>query len=198
MNRPHADLPEFAAEALGPGDPEAERATAEALALVSLALEPLATSSEARARLLAEAGARSWGGFHQAMARLFDLSGAAVRELVRRARDASQWQPGPIAGVDLFHLEGGPRLVLADCGLVRLAPGTAFPHHRHVGTEVSLILEGSLIESTGRVFHPGDLHELGKDSEHSFRISDDGPCVFAVVLSAGIEIPGVGLVTGRR
>jgi quercetin dioxygenase-like cupin family protein len=201
MSERASDLPELVREALVQ-EPELDRASeaelADALALLALSLDPAAPSAGARARLLAEIDRGPWPELQPAMGRLFDLGAEAVRALGQRARDVAEWVAGPVPGSSLLHLTGGPRVALADSGLVRVEPGVEFPWHKHIGTEISLILQGMLIESTGRVFRPGDVHELGAGSEHGFRIPPgEQACVFGVVLSAGIEIPGIGTITGK-
>jgi anti-sigma factor ChrR (cupin superfamily) len=92
----------------------------------------------------------------------------------------ADWENTSIAGVvtrRLFSDAANDRVTM----LVRMAPGTAYPAHRHGGPEDCYVLEGDL-----RV---GDLHmrkgdfqraELG--SEHVIQ-STDGGCLLLLVSS---------------
>jgi anti-sigma factor ChrR (cupin superfamily) len=53
------------------------------------------------------------------------------------------------------HLTAGPRSP-ADAGFVRVAAGTVFPLHRHVGDETVLVLQGSYSDSDGAVVRAGE------------------------------------------
>jgi putative transcriptional regulator len=76
----------------------------------------------------------------------------------------------------------------ADCGLVHLEAGTAFPRHRHLGVEWNLVLSGGAEESDGSSWQPGDLVVREADSVHAFRALAGEPLLFAVVLERGIEL----------
>ncbi|MFQ5899142.1 MAG: cupin domain-containing protein [Candidatus Methylomirabilia bacterium] len=73
------------------------------------------------------------------------------------------WEPTGSPGVDT-------KLLYADASggqtmLVRMAPGSATPHHNHVGVEQSLVLEGALVDEDGTCTtgnfvwrRPGSVH----------------------------------------
>jgi anti-sigma factor ChrR (cupin superfamily) len=86
-------------------------------------------------------------------------------------------------------LSGGPALAGARAQLLRFAAGARFPSHRHTGTEIVFVLEGSYVDSNERTFGPGDQQILEAGTEHTLRISPDGPCIAAVV-SGGVEFTG--------
>jgi quercetin dioxygenase-like cupin family protein len=73
-----------------------------------------------------------------------DLS---VPVIVHAAKQA--WVPSPAAGVDrrmLFRVGGE---VARATSIVRYAPGSAFPRHRHHGGEEILVLEGTFQDEHG-------------------------------------------------
>lgn len=134
-----------------------------------------------------------------ALGELFDLGDLQLAELFESAVEPGPWVSGPLPGLELLHLSGGPRVAHADNGLVRLAPSTRFPRHRHLGSERVLVLEGGYVdEPSGKLYGPGDLHEMLADSTHAYTTVPDRPTLFAVSLVSGIDIDGVGNVSGQR
>ena len=62
--------------------------------------------------------------------------------------------------------------------LLRYAPGAKVPTHRHVGTELILVLEGELVNDAGT--HPaGTLEICPPGSQHT--LSSETGCVFLVI-----------------
>ena len=153
-------------------------------------IEPVQPSAALRERVLASVDpATRFEGFVLRVARLFDLAEDGARRVLASAgaADTEGWVASEIDGVRLYHFEGGPTVAAADCGLVHLAPGTAFPRHRHLGDEWNLVLSGSAEEDSGEVWLPGDLAIREAGSVHGFRALGDEPFVFAVILNGGIE-----------
>jgi putative transcriptional regulator len=105
---------------------------------------------------------------------------------MRRALDLSNWVPGPMPGIDLFHFEDA---VGADVGLVRFTPGLTFPMHEHGGEETMIVLEGGYTDLvTGVHYGPGDVQRSGPSTRHALRADADAPLCFAIVLTADIRI----------
>ena len=153
--------------------------------------EELEPSAELRERVLASVEpATRLDGFLTRFAALFDLGETRAREVlaVAVASETQAWETTPMPGLRLFHFKGGPRVASADCGLLHLAAGTVFPHHRHLGLEWNFILAGSAEESDGSLWRPGDLVIRETDSVHGFRALEGEPLLFPVVLEAGLEI----------
>ena len=153
--------------------------------------ESMQPSVELRERILAAIGSEGrLDGFVERTGAFFDLSAERARQLLEAAQappEGDGWSEIPVPGVRLYHFDGGPRVAEADCGLVHLAPGVAFPRHRHIGDERSLVLSGSAEESGGARWEPGDLVHRPAGSVHWFRAVGSEPYVFAVVLHGGIE-----------
>ncbi len=185
-------LPEIVAEVLDSPTPEEQRVLAELFAVLASAAGRAEPRPRVRERLL-EAVSRSperWAPFGGRLSKLFDLSLEKVTEVLASLDDPSAWESGPIPGVSLLHFEGGPGVASADNGFVKLAPGTHFPEHRHVGTERILLVQGAYVATDGRTYRAGDEHPMEAGTTHSYVVTDDGPCIFAVTLSAGIEVGG--------
>lgn len=133
------------------------------------------------------------------LSQLFDLGDLELAALFERAGQDSAWTATPIPGVSLLHLQGGPLVAHADNGLVSVAPGVRFPTHRHLGSERVLVLEGGYAdEHSGRVYAPGDWHEMAEGTVHAYTALTERRLLFAVSLVNGVEVDGVGTLRGAR
>jgi quercetin dioxygenase-like cupin family protein len=122
----------------------------------------------ARARLLdAVAGIGRFAPHLDAIARLAYLAGEALFALLRRIDEPDGWIDGP-PGIRYFHFSPGPAGATPEAGIVRLRPGAVFPRHRHLGDEVSLVLEGSLVDDDGQRHGPGAVLPSAAGSEHAY------------------------------
>jgi anti-sigma factor ChrR (cupin superfamily) len=74
----------------------------------------------------------------------------------------------------------------ADVGLVRFPPGLQFPPHGHGEREEYVVIEGEVLDSSGRVEAVGDVLQNGGEVVHSFVVGPEG-CVFAITLRGGLE-----------
>ncbi len=140
-------------------------------------LPPVPPSPALKTRLLASARAET--GLAGAVARLFEVGLDRARAYLARIDDPAAWSafaPGSV----LMHLEGGPATATADVGFVRVDDGAAFPTHRHVGEERTVILRGVLVESDGRRLGPGDEATHPPGSDHAFHA--EGELIYAVVV----------------
>ncbi|MDX2087418.1 MAG: cupin domain-containing protein [Kofleriaceae bacterium] len=150
---------------------------------------PLAPPPDVHARLLASIGGGRFEKLSSRVASLFDVTVERARELLGLIERPASWEQ-PLPGLGLVHFDGGPAYAAADCGFVRLAPGTAFPHHAHQGEEVSLILAGTLRDHTGRTYGPGDELAQPAGSEHDVVCEGDEACIYAARAMHGISIAG--------
>ena len=185
-------LERFLAEALDEGAP---LESAEALGLAADALAPLPAL---RLRLEASLdGTHRFDDLEETVADLADLPIDAARRLLLSVDSpASSWDPGPAAGIELLHFEGGPRVRDAVTGFVRHAPGTTFPEHDHVGGERVLVLQGAFEDSDGVVYRSGDVAERGPVSPHSYRAVGPLPLVTMAVVQGGVILGGVTIPPG--
>jgi putative transcriptional regulator len=99
---------------------------------------------------------------------------APLARLVGNDLDATRWRwlsPGlrqrrvPVAGVGQMHLLKG-------------APGVALPTHGHDGAELTMVLRGVLMDTTGR-YRPGDVCDLDDGVVHKPAAGPDG-CICIV------------------
>jgi quercetin dioxygenase-like cupin family protein len=130
------------------------------------------------------------------LSELFDLDDTALAALCERAAAPTAWSASPIVGMRLMHLQGGPRVAGADNGLVRLAAGTRFPRHRHLGLERVLVMEGGYRdEQDGRLYLPGDWHEMQPGTSHAYTALPDHQLLIAVSVQGGVDIDGFGTLS---
>ena len=194
MSKPrYPELPEFANEAALTGG---EATVAQALTELTATSSPppqllkerlLATIARPRLRFAPLFGALS---------ELFDLGDSALADLFERAADARAWTVSQVPATELLHLQGGPRVAAADNGLVRIQAGARFPLHRHLGPERVLVLEGRYRdEQSGRVYQPGDWHEMAAGTSHAYVVLPERPLLTAVSVVSGVDVEGFGTLT---
>jgi anti-sigma factor ChrR (cupin superfamily) len=164
----------------------------EAIAAVGEAPAQVVPAAEVRARLLASidgapAGSR-FERFVAQVAELFTVPVDAARAVLAKIDDAAAWRT-LMPGIDCIRVSGSNNPMQAQCAFVRVAPGTTFPWHRHLGEERSLVLHGGAHMSDGRDLQPGDVLVVDETVEHDFVVEGDDACIFAV-RSSGM-IPGV-------
>jgi anti-sigma factor ChrR (cupin superfamily) len=70
--------------------------------------------------------------------------------------------------------------------LVRMAPGSSYPCHRHGGAEECFVLEGDL-RVAGHVLHAGDYQRAEEDSDHGEQSTENG-CLLLIVSSQHDEL----------
>jgi len=162
-----------------------------ALAVAAAPATPAAPPPALRARLLASArGPARFAPFIDRLARLIDLAAEQARALLASIDRPDAWLPSPAPNVRLIHLPGGPAVAGLDIGFVRVAAGTDFPPHRHLGDERVLVLQGSYRDSGGATVRAGDQVHMPAGSEHHFSADPERDLIYAVVFG-GIEIGGV-------
>lgn len=177
----------------------AESETADLLSSLAVALPPATLPPGLRDRLLASArGPARFAPFIDRLARLVDLASDRAEALLASLSDPATWQPSPGPNVHLVHFDGGPACAGADVGFVRVAAGTTFPDHRHLGEEIALILQGSYVDETGAVLRAGDTVRMVKDTRHQLTAEPAEDLIYAVVVFVGIEIAGLPPETYRR
>jgi anti-sigma factor ChrR (cupin superfamily) len=178
----------FAADAAA--DPALAREAAEvrrALDLIAAATAAATPSPAVRARLLRRIAAtppsgatppaqpwKSWG--------LTSLVGGTA--YMPGAEGA--FQPTAYPGVEvkpLFADRAASRATM----LVRMAPGSAYPAHRHGGFEECFVLEGSLRIGDELLMTKGDYQAAREGSDHPVQRTDEG-CLLLISSSLDDEL----------
>ena len=63
--------------------------------------------------------------------------------------------------------------------LLKVRPGRAVPEHGHAGSELTLVLRGTLRDATG-VYHRGDVADLDEEIAHQPHAGEDADCICLV------------------
>jgi putative transcriptional regulator len=71
--------------------------------------------------------------------------------------------------------------------MLKAAPGTRLPRHRHTGTEWTCVFEGAFRHDLGR-YGPGDFDEADESVEHNPVVEDGVACICLVALQGNIQL----------
>lgn len=145
-------------------------------------LEPTAMRSDALARAMAAIGGRPEPATHQAREQSASEMPPPLSEYPlgpwRWIGHGVQWRPVPVAD------DAGTRVFM-----LKAAPGTRLPHHRHTGAEWTCVFEGAFRHDGGR-FGAGDFDEADESVEHRPTVEEGVPCICLVALQGSIEFQG--------
>ncbi|MEO6777152.1 MAG: cupin domain-containing protein [Kofleriaceae bacterium] len=148
---------------------------------------PIAPPAELERRLMASVGGGRFERFTARISQLFDLSVERTRELLGLTERAASWgEEAP--RVFLIHFDAGPAVAMADCGIVRIAPGGVFPPHMHRGEESTIVISGALRDHDGKVYRAGDELVYAPGSSHLLTVEGDEDVIFVARAFAGIEL----------
>lgn len=175
---PSIELPPLFAEAC-------DEESAQSLAAFIEMMEPESASHHRpveRLMALVEEAPLRHAPFFRRTAELFGTS----EEEVERLLTDDGWRRAPLPGIQFKEAPGCAPEGMVNT-LVRFAPKTKFPRHRHDHLETLLILEGGYTDDKGVHFGPGDRHEMHPGSEHAFVIDAEGPCIAASVGEESIQ-----------
>jgi quercetin dioxygenase-like cupin family protein len=104
------------------------------------------------------------------------------------AAQEGDFEPTDIEGISvrrLFVDEEADRVTM----LVRMAPGTAYPAHRHGGVEECYVLAGDLSVGEETTLHPGDYQRMASGSRHPVQATSAG-CLLLIASSRHDELLG--------
>lgn len=73
--------------------------------------------------------------------------------------------------------------------MLKAAPGTRLPDHRHVGTEWTCVLKGAFRHDHGR-FGAGDFDEADDSVDHNPFVEEGEECICLVALNGHVEMTG--------
>jgi quercetin dioxygenase-like cupin family protein len=96
-----------------------------------------------------------------------------------------KWTATPFAGVTVktLHFDRTTGMMT---NLVRMAPRSSYPPHRHTAVEECLVLEGD-IRQDEMVLGPGDYSRLEANTDHGM-IETEGGCLLLIISSARDEL----------
>lgn len=91
--------------------------------------------------------------------------------------DDYEWTPSPTPGVERMMLDRIGDEVARATSLVRYAPDSAFPEHRHGGGEEIFVLEGEFADEHGR-YPAGHYLRNPIGTAHAPRVGPEGALIF--------------------
>jgi len=155
------------------------------LDLLGLGLPTVAPTPSLRGRLMARIGGRDrFLPFLDRLVALFDLPEDDTRREIDAVLDPKAEWESLVPGCTFRDFDGGPALGEAHAGLIRVAPGSVFPSHRHVGEERTLVLQGRVADEHGNEYRAGDMIIMADGSEHELRAVGDQEVIYASVVVA--------------
>lgn len=143
-------------------------------------------SADLRERMLAAARPEDrLGRYVDPICALLGIERADALALLARIDDPSAWFDF-LPGIQLLPAPAGTRAQGALRGFVRVRAGTEFPEHSHLGDEAVMIMQGYYTDTvTGEVFGPGDTPRHAVNTQHSFRVFEEGPDLLGLVVAHG-------------
>ncbi|HEB53738.1 MAG TPA: cupin domain-containing protein [bacterium] len=105
--------------------------------------------------------------------------------------DTIPWRPTRYPGVAVHFYSSDERSkrVLA---LIRMAPGSGYPAHRHTGPEEVLVVRGGYEDELGH-YRRGELVRYEAGTEHAPRATGESggePCVLLALAHEGVKLLG--------
>jgi hypothetical protein len=158
-----------------------EMRDARAFLALAAAIPPVRAGSDARARFMAAMDAERYLPFLGELSTQFDLSEDAMRALLARIDEPGSWVRGvaPIQGH--MNFRPGPRHAPLRGGFARMEGGMRLPYHRHTDRELTMVLEGQLVDGEGQTYEPGSSIDMPAGSAHSLWVPDDKQAVVALL-----------------
>jgi hypothetical protein len=132
--------------------------------------------------------------YHDEMTKLLAGSKGALEKELHAMPHPDTWIDGPIPRCRLYPCtaDASPRDAIRT--LVLMESGSHFPTHEHLGDEIVLILQGSLLHEDGALYRPGDILKMAKGTSHAFDVPEGLDLIYLAVVEQGIRI-GEQLIT---
>ena len=73
--------------------------------------------------------------------------------------------------------------------MLKAAPGTVLPHHKHTGAEWTCVLQGAFRHEHG-LYGEGDFDEADEQIEHHPVVEDGADCICLVALQGQLQLQG--------
>jgi putative transcriptional regulator len=166
------------------------RAWQETAAQLALALPPLPVTERTWADLEAQLTRPGrFAAFTSRVARALEVGEDVARRLLDGIDLASSWVAGPSPSSRLYHIEPGPTILAVGgiAGFVQVDAGAAFPHHKHLGAEHVLVLQGGFTDADGRDYVAGDDSHMAEGTEHAFVAHAGEPLLYLAVIRGKVD-----------
>jgi putative transcriptional regulator len=105
-------------------------------------------------------------------------------------REEGRWRDAGIPGLQIKRLPSAPGSDAAST-LVRMAPGTRYPAHRHKGVEQCYVLEGDFWISPREVLRAGDFLSTVGEGFHETSWTESG-CLLLIISNSKDEFVPAG------
>ena len=109
--------------------------------------------------------------------------------------DEMEWRPSQFEGIDIKVLYEDKSKGEMTC-LLRWAPGTSLPFHRHPEIEQTWVLQGSFYDHDG-IARAGEFVWRTSDSKHQTH-SDEGCIILAIYRKPNIFRHSAGFEPGKK
>lgn len=110
----------------------------------------------------------------------------AVEKALGISLDQVKWKSTG-SSLEFFRLPVGE--TKNELGLYKIRPGGQVPEHKHLGEEITVVLQGSFSDDRG-LYLPGDFLYCDSDISHAPMASADEPCLSMTALSAPVQFTG--------
>jgi len=90
-------------------------------------------------------------------------------------------------GIRIAHV--GARTKGRSLFLLRCAPGSSLPAHRHLAPEYSCVIKGAYSDQAGH-YGVGDTEESGADLSHAPKVDADGECIAVIAVEGKLQLEG--------
>jgi quercetin dioxygenase-like cupin family protein len=121
-------------------------------------------------------------------AEILDVPFHVARRTLHLTADIASWDEGWLPDTRLKDLPIlGPKRAGGAAIFVRLGGGVMVPYHRHPGLELTLVLEGDLVDG-GKLHHPGELVVGEEGTKHSLEAGDQRGCLCLILNMRPIEL----------
>lgn len=163
----------------------------ETLEVLATGLQPVTPSVHVRQRLMASVGERSrFEWLVDKVAALLDVAVDKAKVYLESLDTPRNWQTSPFSGVSLIHVDGGPAVTPAITGFVKVESGGSFPEHGHLGEEVVLVVQGTIVLADNRTARAGDVLTADETVEHEVKQGGGPPLIYLAVVRKGIVVDG--------
>ncbi|MBC6428684.1 MAG: cupin domain-containing protein [Cellvibrionales bacterium] len=110
----------------------------------------------------------------------------SLRQFIERGYDELRWQRlSPAIRVALLCRDKDGSQI----ALTRVKAGGKMPHHKHTGSEITVVLEGSFSDEDG-IYHKGDILYRAAADRHRPVVTKDAECICLTVLDSPIQFTG--------
>jgi Cupin domain len=149
--------------------------------MLATAATPGTATPDAKARLMSAIERERYLPFLGELRASFDLSETEMRALLLKIDDPRWWKldAPPIQGH--MDFKPGPRHAPLRGGFARMQGGLRIPQHRHADRELTMVLEGELIDGDGNRYGPGSSIDMPPGSSHSLAVPEGKEAVVALL-----------------